>query len=117
MKRQWRPALDLSPGVRLHAEVGVALRELNQLSDGDGDAMGKVNATLRGVLAYTAAVGETCQVMPAVEAVRAAGQCLETGQLSEACVALTDALGHLSVPIRPAAPAQRAEPKPLATST
>ena len=105
MERHLKPALGPPPGVRLHAEVGVAPQELHQLTDGDGDAMGKVNATLHGVLAYTAAIGETSQIMPAVEAVRAAGRCLETGLLGDACVALSQALGFLSAP--PVLPEQR----------
>jgi hypothetical protein len=96
MGRELKPVLGLPAGVRLNAEVGVALQELHQLPAGDREAMGKVNAALRGALAYTAAIGETCQVMPAVEAVRTAGQCLETGLLSDACTALKEALAFLN---------------------
>jgi hypothetical protein len=86
----------LTPGLRLRAEIELALEDLQQISGDDWPAMRRVNDALHGVLAYTAAIGETCQVAPAVQAVRAAGQCLEAGLAGEACASLADALSHLA---------------------
>lgn len=87
-----RPALDLQAGVRLYsaillAQVGV---------DAAGDCI-TIAEDLRGALAYTAALGETCMVTPAANAVRAACEHLRTGRTGEAKAELTAAEKQLGI--------------------
>jgi hypothetical protein len=60
-----------------------------------------VGNELRGALAYTAAIGETCLVMDAAEAVRRAIRCLVTGEAHDARAALTEAEKHLPIVVSP----------------
>ena len=73
-----RQALVLTPGLQLRR------------------AMRKVNDNLHGALAHTAAIGETCMVAAAVQAVHAAEHHLEASELSQARVALTTARERLA---------------------
>jgi hypothetical protein len=87
-----RPELGLRPGVRLRSAVVLALSELESETDSQ-----KVHDHLRGALAYTAAIGETCMVPFAAEAVREAIRCLLTGEIALAATALTDAGDYLAM--------------------
>jgi hypothetical protein len=98
------PSVALTPGLRLRTEVGVALHDLEQ----GGDAVLRaVRDNLRGVLAYTAAIGETSMVVRGAEAVRLAIGRLDAGLLGPACVALTEAMSCLS-PALPPVPSESA---------
>ena len=97
-----RPGITLNPGVRLHSAVLDALTELETHAD-----PGHVHDSLRGALAYTAAIGETCLVASAADAVRAATHFLGSGLVSDAVTALTDAeayLTNLAFPLPPEVP-------------
>jgi hypothetical protein len=104
-----RPALGLTPGVRLRTAVSRALAELQCEADAQ-----QVHDELRGALAYTAAVGETCMIALAADAVREANSCLVTGELTMAVAALADAGKHLSALDLPL-PAQVSQPPETAT--
>jgi hypothetical protein len=58
-----------------------------------------INDGLRGGLAYTAAMGETCQVASAVDAVREAVRHLSAGHPGHASTALEKALEFLAEPV------------------
>jgi hypothetical protein len=92
------PSVALTPGLRLRTEVGVALRDLEQ---GGEPVLRAVRDSLRGTLAYTAAIGETSMVARGAEAVRLAIGRLDAGQVGPACVALTEALSCLSPALPP----------------
>jgi hypothetical protein len=95
-----RPTLALVPGVQLHRAVDTALVDLQRVSAAERSemlgAMRRVNDNLHGALAHTAAIGETCMVAAAVQAVHAAEVHLESEQLSAARVALTTASERLT---------------------
>ncbi|NRN65019.1 hypothetical protein GC106_22290 [Kibdelosporangium sp. 4NS15] len=93
-----KPAVTLTPGLRLRTEVGVALHDLSQAGD-----VRAVLDNLRGALAYTAAIGETAMIARAAESVRLAIGRLEAGLADAAAAALADASRVLS----PAPPPHR----------
>lgn len=78
--------LALTPGIRLRSSVLLAMTGLDAHEDPTS-----VGNELRGALAYTAAIGETCMVTEAAEAVRLAVRCLACGEADEARAALTEA--------------------------
>jgi hypothetical protein len=97
-----RQALALTPGLQLRRAVDVALLDLQRVSAAERaemlGAMRKVNDNLHGALAHTAAIGETCMVAAAVQAVHTAEQHLAASELSQARVALTTARERLAPP-------------------
>jgi hypothetical protein len=97
-----RQALALTPGLQLRRAVDVALLDLQRVSAAERTemlgAMRKVNDNLHGALAHTAAIGETCMVAAAVQAIHAAEHHLEASELSQARVALTTARDRLAPP-------------------
>ena len=97
-----RPTLALTPGVQLRRAVDTALLDLQNISTAEHTemlgAMRKVNDYLHGALAHTAAIGETCMVASAVQAVHAAEDHLQASELSQARVALTTARERLAPP-------------------
>jgi hypothetical protein len=97
-----RPALTLTPGLQLRRAVDIALLDLQRVSAAERaemlGAMRKVNDNLHGALAHTAAIGETCMVAAAVQAVHLAEHHLEASELSQARVALTAARDRLTPP-------------------
>ncbi|MEV4317009.1 hypothetical protein [Actinocrispum sp. NPDC049592] len=96
-----RPTLALIPGVQLRRAVDTALLELQKVSSAERSemlgAMRRVNDNLHGALAHTAAIGETCMVASAVQAVHAAEEHLQASELSQARVALTTARERLTL--------------------
>ncbi|CAM3864143.1 hypothetical protein KIPE111705_28720 [Kibdelosporangium persicum] len=97
-----RPALTLTPGLQLRRAVDTALLDLQKVSQAERTemvgAMRRVNDNLHGALAHTAAIGETCMIAAAVQAVHAAEDHLEASELSQARVALTTARERLTSP-------------------
>jgi hypothetical protein len=97
-----RQALALTPGLQLRRAVDTALLDLQSVSAAERaemlGAMRKVNENLHGALAHTAAIGETCMVAAAVQAIHAAENHLEASELSQARVALTTARERLAPP-------------------
>lgn len=97
-----RPTLALTPGLHLRRAIDAALADLQRVSRADRSemlgAMRKVNDNLHGALAHTAAIGETCVIAAAVQAVHAAEDHLDAAELSEAAVALTTARERLTPP-------------------
>lgn len=97
-----RPTVALVPGVQLRRAVDTALLDLQNVSSANRSemlgAMRRVNDNLHGALAHTAAIGETCMVAGAVQAVHAAEYHLEATELSQARVALTTARERLTRP-------------------
>ncbi|WP_143446928.1 hypothetical protein [Kibdelosporangium aridum] len=97
-----RPTLALTPGLQLRRAVDIALHDLQKVSQAERSemlgAMRRVNDNLHGALAHTAAIGETCMVASAVQAVHAAEEHLEASELSQARVALTTARERLTPP-------------------
>ncbi|MET0235702.1 MAG: hypothetical protein ABW224_13745 [Kibdelosporangium sp.] len=97
-----RQALALTPGVQLRRAVDSALMDLQRAGAAERTemlgAMRKVNDNLHGALAHTAAIGETCMVASAVQAVHVAEHHLEASELSQARVALNTAREHLAPP-------------------
>jgi hypothetical protein len=100
-----KATLALTPGVQLRRVVDSALHELQNVSSAERSemvgAMRRVNDNLHGALAHTAAIGETCMIAPAVQAVHAAEDHLEASELSLARVALSAARERLTLPARP----------------
>lgn len=88
-----RPAV---PGSRLHREIDEAVRKLQHVADDDERTIRLVNDSLHGALAYTAALGETCQIASAVAAVRDAETHLDGADPAQARTALLKALQCLS---------------------
>jgi hypothetical protein len=99
-----KPTLALTPGVQLRRAVEIALLDLQKVSSAERaemlSAMRRVNDNLHGALAHTAAIGESCMVAAAVQAVHAAEEHLKANELSRARVALTTAREHLT-PAKP----------------
>jgi hypothetical protein len=100
-----RPTLALTPGVQLRRAVDTALLDLQNVSSAERSemlgAMRRVNDNLHGALAHTAAIGETCMIAGAVQAVHAAEYHLAAAELSQARVALTTASERLTLPTKP----------------
>jgi hypothetical protein len=98
-----RPTLALIPGVQLRRAVDTALLDLQNISAAERaemlGAMRRVNDNLHGALAHTAAIGETCMIAAAVQAVHAAEHHLDLSELSQARVALATAREQLSMPV------------------
>lgn len=94
-----KPVLTLTPGVQLARAVDTALLDLQKVYAAERSemlgAMRRVNDNLHGALAHTAAIGETCMIAAAVQAVRAAENHLAASELNKATVALTAARGRL----------------------
>ncbi|TCO52384.1 hypothetical protein [Actinocrispum wychmicini] len=92
----------LIPGVQLRRAVDTALLDLQNVSSADRSemlgAMRRVNDNLHGALAHTAAIGETCMIAAAVQAVHTAESHLAASELSQARVALTTARDRLTRP-------------------
>jgi hypothetical protein len=97
-----KPTLTLTPGLQLRRAVDTALLDLQKVSTAERTemlgAMRRVNDNLHGALAHTAAIGETCMVASAVQAIHAAEYHLEASELSQATVALTTARERLAPP-------------------
>lgn len=97
-----RPTLALTPGLQLRRAVDTALMDLQRVSSAERTemlgAMRRVNDYLHGALAHTAAIGETCMVAAAVQAVHLAERHLAASELSQARVALTTARERLTPP-------------------
>ena len=97
-----RATLKLTPGLQLRRAVDNALSDLQRVSCAERaemlGAMRKVNDNLHGALAHTAAIGETCMIASAVQAVHLAEHHLEASELSQARVALTAARERLTPP-------------------
>lgn len=89
------PNIALRPGRRFRIEIEKALLTLQQAPSRDAHTMREIRDKLRGVLAHTAAIGETCQYSDAVNAVRAATSSLEASEAASACLALQEALRSL----------------------
>jgi hypothetical protein len=87
-----RPALGLQAGVRLYSAILLAQVGLDAAEDSLAIA-----EDLRGALAYTAALGETCMVAPAADSVRVACEHLRTGRAGDAQAELAIAEKHLYV--------------------
>ena len=81
-----------SPGLDLRRAVEAALSEL----DSPSARFDRVADDLLGALARTAAIGDTCVVLPAAEAVGLARGHLRAHRLDEAHTALTTALALLT---------------------
>jgi hypothetical protein len=79
------------PGLRLRLAVDSVLAGLNTDVEPDPRALHRFDDTLRGALAWTAAVGGTCQVSGAVRCVRTARRRLDMADADEARVALLSA--------------------------
>lgn len=97
-----RATLALIPGVQLQRAVDTALLDLQKVSSAERSemlgAMRRVNDNLHGALAHTAAIGETCMIASAVQAVHAAEDHLQASELSQARVALATARERLTKP-------------------
>ncbi|MET0132317.1 MAG: hypothetical protein ABW215_01850 [Kibdelosporangium sp.] len=85
------PAIQLAPGVRLRCALVAALADLDH-----DRSLPQVYDDLRGALAYTAAIGESCMVACAIEAVHEAIRCLGSDLRLLARAALTQAISQLS---------------------
>src|SRR5690242_19184170 len=79
------------PGKHLLTAVDSVLAELSTAAVPDVHAMHRFDDTLRGALAWTAAVGDTCRVAAAVHAVRDARSRLDAADPDRARVALQTA--------------------------
>ena len=93
------------PGDRLRTAVDSVLADLDAEARLDPRAMHRLDDTLRGALAWTAALGDTCQIAGAVQAVRTARVGLDMADADQARVALLTARDGL----RPSAPRKRSE--------
>jgi len=86
------------PGDRLRVAVDSVLAALTAEQKPDPLTMHKFDDTLRGALAWTAAVGDTCQVATAVQAVRKARLRLDAADADQARMALLTAQDGLKLP-------------------
>jgi hypothetical protein len=91
------------PGQRLCTAVDSVLAELAAAPPPDVTAMHRLDDTLRGALAWTAAVGDTCRFAAAVHAVRDARLRLDAADADQAKAALIAARDGL----RKTMPSQR----------
>jgi hypothetical protein len=92
------------PGKYLRTAVDSVLAELASGPALDGAAMHRLDDTLRGALAWTAAVGDTCRLAAAVHAVRDARLRLDAAdadQAKAALIAAQDGLRHSMPSQRP----------------
>jgi hypothetical protein len=79
------------PGRHLRTAVDSVLAELDEAGPDDAQVMHRLDDTLRGALAWTAAVGDTCRVAAAVHAVRDARTMLDAADPDQAKLALLTA--------------------------
>jgi hypothetical protein len=86
------------PGDRLRVAVDSVLAGLTAETKPDLLTMHKFDDTLRGALAWTAAVGDTCQIATAVQAVRKARLRLDAADADQARADLLTAKDGLTVP-------------------
>jgi hypothetical protein len=86
------------PGKHLRTAVDSVLAELSAGVHPDVHAIHRFDDTLRGALAWTAAVGDTCRVAAAVHAVRDARSRLDQDDPDRARVALLTARDGLRLP-------------------
>lgn len=87
------------PGDRLRTAVDNVLAGLTAEAEPDPLTMHRFDDTLRGALAWTAALGDTCQVAGAVQAVRKARSRLDAADADQARKALLTARDGLSRPV------------------
>ena len=86
-----RPSVSPIPGLHLRTAVDSVLAELDEAEPADAQVMHRLGDTLRGALAWTAAVGDTCRVAAAVHAVRDARTMLDAADPDQAKLALLTA--------------------------
>lgn len=87
------------PGKHLRSAVDSVLAELTGGATPDVQALHRFDDTLRGALAWTAAVGDTCRVAAAVHAVRDARERLDAADPDQARISLLVALDGLRLPM------------------
>ncbi|HET9138051.1 hypothetical protein [Actinophytocola sp.] len=87
------------PGRYLRTAVDSVLAELSATAVPDVQAMHRCDDTLRCALAWTAAVGDTCRVAAAVDAVRDARLRLDAADPDQARLALLTARDGLRLPM------------------
>jgi hypothetical protein len=87
-----------NPGERLRSAVDSVLADLSVDAKPDPVALHRFDDTLRGALAWTAAVGDTCQIAGAVKAVRNARKRLDMADADQARAALLSARDGLHSP-------------------
>jgi hypothetical protein len=85
-------------GAYLRKAVESVLAELTASTHPDPQALHRFDDMLRGALAWTAAVGDTCRIAAAVNAVRDARSRLDADDPDEARVALLSARDGLRLP-------------------
>jgi hypothetical protein len=85
-------------GYHLRTAVDSVLAELTASTHLDPQALHRFDDTLRGALAWTAAVGDTCRIAAAVNAVRDARSRLDADDPDEARAALLSARDGLRLP-------------------
>lgn len=93
-----RPITLPEPGKHLRAAVETVLAELPDGASPTPQALHHLDDTLRTALAWTAAAGDTCRVMAAVQAVRDARLSLDAKEPDRARVALLSARDGLRLP-------------------
>jgi len=87
------------PGRYLRTAVDSVLAELATAGAPDVQVLHRCDDTLRGALAWTAAVGDTCRVADAVHAVRDARSRLDAADADQARRALLAARDGLRLPM------------------
>ena len=87
------------PGRHLLSAIDSVLAELGAGAHPDALAMHRLDDTLRGALAWTAAVGDTCRLVAAVGAVRDARSRLDADDPDQARTALLTARDGLRLPM------------------
>lgn len=85
-------------GDHLRKAVDSVLAELSVSTHPDPQALHRFDDTLRGALAWTAAVGDTCRIAEAVSAVRDARTRLDADDPDRARLALLTARDGLRLP-------------------
>ncbi|MFL6142109.1 MAG: hypothetical protein ACJ72N_09645 [Labedaea sp.] len=88
-----------TPGKHLRKAVESVLAELGAGAHPDLRQLHRLDDTLRGALAWTAAVGDTCRVAAAVNAVRKARTRLDADDPDQARASLLSARDGLRVPM------------------
>src|SRR6185436_10627956 len=87
------------PGKHLRTAVESVLAELGAGAHPDPRQLHRLDDTLRGALAWTAAVGDTCRVAAAVNAVRNARSRLDADDPDQARASLLTARDGLRLPV------------------
>jgi hypothetical protein len=98
-----RPRPAYVPGKHLRTAVDSVLAQLDDAEPDDTQTMHRLDDLLRAGLAWTAALGDTCQVAAAVHAVRDARVMLDSADPDQAKLALLSARDGL----RPSMPGPR----------